>query len=102
MVQRRRLKGPSYTRFLPAQMSSATVACIFFSGYFFAVKKLGIAFVLVTLITMVDKMEHDHDHEHEKDSFEPLKAEYYEGKHLSAPVKEIQVLSLDNKQIFRV
>jgi DNA-directed RNA polymerase III subunit RPC2 len=39
---------------------------------------------------MVDKMEHDH--EHEKDSFEPLKAEYYEGKHLSAPVKEIQVI----------
>lgn len=37
-------------------------------------------------------MDHDHEeHEHEKDSFEPLKAEYYEGKHLSAPVKEIQV-----------
>ncbi|KAG1084293.1 hypothetical protein G6F42_021850 [Rhizopus arrhizus] len=36
-------------------------------------------------------MDHDHEeHEHEKDSFEPLKAEYYEGKHLSAPVKEIQ------------
>lgn len=41
---------------------------------------------------MADKMDHDHEeHEHEKDSFEPLKAEYYEGKHLSAPVKEIQV-----------
>lgn len=41
---------------------------------------------------MVDKMDHDHEeHEHEKDSFEPLKAEFYEGKHLSAPVKEIQV-----------
>lgn len=30
-------------------------------------------------------------HEHEKDSFEPLKQEFYEGKHLSAPVKEIEV-----------
>lgn len=42
---------------------------------------------------MVDKMEHNHDHGHEKDSFEPLKAEFYEGKHLSAPVKEIQVIT---------
>lgn len=36
-----------------------------------------------------DKM--DDTHEHEKDSFEPLKQEFYEGKHLTAPVKEIQV-----------
>ena len=38
---------------------------------------------------MVEKM--DETHEHEQDSFEPLKQEYYEGKHLTAPVKEIQV-----------
>lgn len=38
---------------------------------------------------MSDKMDHDHDHE--QDSFEPLKQEFYEGKHLTAPVKEIQV-----------
>lgn len=36
-------------------------------------------------------MEETHDHHHEKDSFEPLKQEFYEGKHLSAPVKEIEV-----------
>lgn len=35
-------------------------------------------------------MSETHDHA-EKDSFEPLKQEYYEGKHLSAPVKEIEV-----------
>jgi fatty acid desaturase len=41
---------------------------------------------------MVDKMDHDHDEEEQKqDSFEPLKQEFYEGKHLSAPVKEIEV-----------
>lgn len=47
---------------------------------------------------MADKMDHDHEeHEHEKDAFEPLKAEYYEGKHLSAPVKEIQVRLLAHR-----
>jgi hypothetical protein len=37
---------------------------------------------------MVDKMD---THDHEKDSLEPLKQEYFEGKHLAEPVKEIQV-----------
>ncbi|KAI9269131.1 DNA-directed RNA polymerase III subunit RPC2 [Phascolomyces articulosus] len=40
------------------------------------------------------KPSEKHDHEStaqiEKDSFEPLKEEYYEGKHISEPVKEIK------------
>lgn len=42
---------------------------------------------------MVDTMDHDHDQEEhqQQDSFEPLKQEFYHGKHLSAPVKEIEV-----------
>ncbi|KAI8382946.1 DNA-directed RNA polymerase III subunit RPC2 [Blakeslea trispora] len=35
---------------------------------------------------MTDK----HNHDLEKDSLEPLKAEYYEGKHLAAPIREIE------------
>lgn len=45
---------------------------------------------------MVSKVD---THDHEKDGLEPLKAEYYEGKHLAEPVKEIQVKSIPIKTV---
>lgn len=44
-------------------------------------------------------MSESHNHA-EKDSIEPLKQEYYEGKHLAAPVKEIEVKIQKKKKNF--
>ena len=40
------------------------------------------------------KHNHESTTQKEKDSFQPLTEEYYEGKHLSEPVKEIKVCCL--------
>lgn len=58
---------------------------LFESPFFFLI------FIFLFFLKLYNKiMSETHDHA-EKDSFEPLKQEYYEGKHLSAPVKEIEV-----------